>query len=74
MKRILIAAYNETFRQSSDPVYAHTPMRNTGELRTFNPKLKDSAGGEVKKVLNPDKTQTQGTRGAGLWSNSLWQP
>ena len=47
MKRILIAAYNETFRQSSDPVYAHTPMRNTGELRTFNPKLKDSAGGEV---------------------------
>ena len=50
MKRILIAAYNETFRQSSDPVYAHTPMRNTGELRTFNPKLKDSAGGEVNKT------------------------
>ena len=47
MNNILIAAYNETFRQSSDPVYAHTPMRNVGELRTFNPKLKDSAGGEV---------------------------
>ena len=50
MKRILIAAYNETFKQSSDPVYAHTPMRNTGELRTFNPKLKDSAGGEVNEA------------------------
>ena len=49
MNNILIAAYNETFRQSSDPVYAHTPMRNVGELRTFNPKLKDSAGGEVNK-------------------------
>ena len=47
MNKISIAAYNETFRQSSDPVYAHTPMRNVGELRTFNPKLKDSAGGEV---------------------------
>ena len=47
MNKILIAAYNETFRQSSDPVYAHTPMRNVGKLRTFNPKLKDSAGGEV---------------------------
>ena len=47
MNKILIAAYNKTFRQSSDPVYAHTPMRNVGELRTFNPKLKDSAGGEV---------------------------
>ena len=50
MNKILIAAYNETFRQSSDPVYAHTPMRNVGELRTFNPKLKDSAGGEVNKT------------------------
>ena len=49
MNKILIAAYNETFRQSSDPVYAHTPMRNVGKLRTFNPKLKDSAGGEVNK-------------------------
>ena len=47
MNKILIAAYDETFRQSSDPVYAHTPMRNVGGLRTFNPKLKDSAGGEV---------------------------
>ena len=47
MNKILIAAYDETFRQSSDPVYAHAPMRNVGELRTFNPKLKDSAGGEV---------------------------
>ena len=53
MNKILIAAYNETFRQSSDPVYAHTPMRNVGELRTFNPKLKDSAGGEVNKLLQP---------------------
>ena len=43
-----ISACNETFRQSSGPVYAHTPMRNVGGLRTFNPKLKDSAGGEVK--------------------------
>ena len=49
MNNILIAAYNETFRQSSDPVYAHTPMRNVGGLRTFNPKLKDSAGGEVNE-------------------------
>ena len=51
MNNILIAAYNDTFRQSSDPVYAHTPMRNVGELRTFNPKLKDSAGGEVNKLI-----------------------
>ena len=51
MNKILIAAYNEAFRQSSDPVYAHTPMRNVGELRTFNPKLKDSAGGEVNKLV-----------------------
>ena len=48
INKILISACNETFRQSSDPVYAHTPMRNVGGLRTFNPKLKDSAGGEVK--------------------------
>ena len=47
INKILISACNETFRQSSDPVYAHTPMRNVGGLRTFNPKLKDSAGGEV---------------------------
>ena len=52
MNKILIAAYNKTFRQSSDPVYAHTPMRNVGELRTFNPKLKDSAGGEVNKLVD----------------------
>ena len=51
MNDISIAAYNETFRQSSDPVYAHTLMRNVEELRTFNPKLKDSAGGEVNKNL-----------------------
>ena len=49
ISKILISAFNETFRQSSDPVYAHTPMRNVGGLRTFNPKLKDSAGGEVNK-------------------------
>ena len=48
--KILISAWNETFRQSSDTVYAHTPMRNVGGLRTFNPKLKDSAGGEVNKA------------------------
>ena len=49
INKISISACNETFRQSSDPVYAHTPMRNVGGLRTFNPKLKDSAGGEVNK-------------------------
>ena len=42
INKILITAFNETFRQSSDPVYAHTPMRNVGELRTFNPKLRTS--------------------------------
>ena len=42
INKILIAAFNETFRQSLDPVYAHTPMRNVGELRTFNPKLRTS--------------------------------
>ena len=47
INKISISACNETFRQSSDPVDAHTPMRNVGGLRTFNPKLKDSAGGEV---------------------------
>ena len=52
MNKILIAAYNKTFRQSSDPVYAHTPMRNVGGLRTFNPKLKDSAGGEVNDMTD----------------------
>ena len=51
INKILISACNETFRQSSDPAYAHTPMRNVGGLRTFNPKLKDSAGGEVNKQL-----------------------
>ena len=40
INKILIAAFNETFRQSLDPVYAHTPMHNVGELRTFNPKLR----------------------------------
>ena len=52
INKILISACNETFRQSSDPVYAHTPMRNVGRLRTFNPKLKDSAGGEVNKLVD----------------------
>ena len=42
MNKILIATFNETFRQSLDPVYAHTPMHNVGELRTFNPKLRTS--------------------------------
>ena len=51
INKILISACNDTFRQSSDPVYAHTPMRNVGGLRTFNPKLKDSAGGEVNDIM-----------------------
>ena len=54
INKILIAAFNETFRQSSDPVYAHTPMRNVGELRTFNPKLRTSPEakwGEVNDKL-----------------------
>ena len=63
MNDISIAAYNETFRQSSDPVYAHTLMRNVEELRTFNPKLKDSAGGEVNNqishVLHNDNIENQ---------------
>ena len=63
MKKILISAYNETFRQSSDPVYAHTPVRNVGELRTFNPKLKDSAGGEVNDVYFQKITESQ------IWGN-----
>ena len=42
INKILIAAFDETFRQSSDSVYAHTPMRNVGELRNFNPKLRTS--------------------------------
>ena len=42
INKILIAAFNETFTQSWDPVYAHMPMRNVGELRTFNPKLRTS--------------------------------
>ena len=52
INKISISACNETFRQSSDPVYAHTPMRNVGGLRTFNPKLKDSAGGEVNQSVS----------------------
>ena len=39
INKILITAFNETFRQSLDPVYAHTPIRNIRELRIFNPKL-----------------------------------
>ena len=48
INKILIAAFNETSRQSIDPVYAHTPMRNVGELRTFNPKLRTSP--EAKSI------------------------
>ena len=59
INKILISACNETFRQSSDPVYAHTPMRNVGRLRTFNPKLKDSAGGEVN---NKEYSEISGYR------------
>ena len=54
INKMLISACNETFRQSSDPVYAHTLMRNVGGLRTFNPKLKDSAGGEVNDFVTKD--------------------
>ena len=42
MNKILIEAFNETFRQCLDPVDAHTPIRNVRELRTFNPKLRTS--------------------------------
>ena len=49
ISNMLIAAFNETFRQSSDPVYAHTPMRNVGARAPyFQPKVKDFARGEVK--------------------------
>ena len=50
INKILIAALNETFRQSSDPLYAHTPMRNVGELRTFNPKLRTSPEAKSMKL------------------------
>ena len=80
INKILISACNETFRQSSDPVYAHTPMRNVGGLRTFNPKLKDSAGGEVKEIgthpsdsINKMAFQTsQHYSEISLGANSLW--
>ena len=68
INKILISACNETFRQSSDPVYAHTPMRNVGGLRTFNPKLKDSAGGEVNK---PTTTQVYALVSMPLHSMSI---
>ena len=42
INKILITAFNETFRQSLDSVYAHTPIRNVRELRTFNLKLRTS--------------------------------
>ena len=67
MNDISIAAYNETFRQSSDPVYAHTLMRNVEELRTFNPKLKDSAGGEVNEFQLTVDTLSD------IW-NTYWWP
>ena len=44
MNKILISGFSETFRQFQ---IQYTPIRNVRELRTFNPKLKDSAGGEV---------------------------
>ena len=50
INKILIAAFDETFRESLDPVYAHTPMRNFGELRTINPKLRTSP--EAKSIMN----------------------
>ena len=39
-------------RHSDSLQIQYTPMRNVGELRTFNPKLKDSAGGEVNDQSN----------------------
>ena len=50
INKILIAAFNETFRHSSDPLYAHTPMRNVGELRTFKSKLRTSPEAKSKIV------------------------
>ena len=47
---MLIASFNETFRQSLDPVYVHTPIRNVRELRIFNPKLRTSP--EAKSIKN----------------------
>ena len=49
--KILIAAFYETFRQSSDPLYAQTPMRNVGELRIFNPKLRTSPESIIASCL-----------------------
>ena len=48
INKILTAAFDEIFRQSLGPVYAHTPIRNTRELRTFNPKLRTSP--EAKSI------------------------
>ena len=70
INKILISACNETFRQSSDPVYAHTPMRNVGGLRTFNPKLKDSAGGEVNNMVR--WISAPGTMHFRPWYDTFW--
>ena len=44
-------------------------MRNVGGLRTFNPKLKDSAGGEVNKegkLAGPTQILPVNVRGPAL--------
>ena len=50
ISKILTAAFNETCRQSLDPVYAHTQRYRAPY---FQPKVKDFARGEVnyKRLL-----------------------
>ena len=72
INKILISACNETFRQSSDPVYAHTPMRNVGGLRTFNPKLKDSAGGEVNQQFQRWPPDIGSIADGPYWPSHSW--
>ena len=78
INKISIAAFNETSRQSLDPVYAHTPIRNVKnrELRTFNPKLRTSPQAKSMTachhwMLCREQTQTKGitwtTGGLNLW-------
>ena len=55
INKISIAAFNETFKQSLDPVYAHMPIRNVRELRTFNPKLRTSP--EAKSIAMSSTSQ-----------------
>ena len=59
INKISIADFNETFRQSLDPVYAPTPMRNVREAPYFQPKVKDFARGEVNKYTCITRPQKQ---------------